>query len=97
MKLLHLTFHFEYEDRIEEILDRHEILNFVRYPMIEGKDRDGKHYGSQVYPGNTTVVQAQVEDETIDQLMNDLKNLKESKETLQHLEALILPIENRLA
>jgi len=96
MKFLHLTFHFEYGDRIEEILDRHEIKNFVRYPMIEAKDRDGKHYGSQVYPGNTTVVQAQVQDETVEELMSDLKEFKESKETHRHLEALILPIESRL-
>lgn len=97
MKLLHLTFHFEYEEQVEVIFDDHSIENYVRFSMMDGKDRDGKHFGSQVYPGNSTVIQAQVQEESVDQLMNDLKKLKESRETLQHLEALILPIENRLA
>jgi hypothetical protein len=96
MKFMHITFHFEYADYIEEILDAHEIENFVRYPMREGKDRDGKHYGTQVFPGNTTVIQAQVPDEQVEQLLADLKAFREERSSRQHLEALVLPIEKKL-
>lgn len=97
MKFLHLTFHFEYEEPIEEILDDHGIEDYVRYPMMEGKDSDGKHYGTQVYPGNTSVVQAQVSPDDVEALLADLKEFKDAKESHHHLEALILPIDARLS
>ncbi|MCF8110584.1 MAG: hypothetical protein K9J85_03755 [Desulfobacteraceae bacterium] len=96
MKFVHITFHFEYAEEIEKILDRHRVENFVRYPMLEGKDRDGKHYGSQVYPGSTTVVQAQVPEDSLDDVMEDLKAFREEKTAHRHLEAVVIPIEKRL-
>lgn len=96
MKFMHITFHFEYSDEIEQILDYHGIENLVRYPMREGKDSDGKHYGTQVYPGSTTVVQAQVPDDIVEALLKDLKTFREKKASHRHLEALVLPVEKKL-
>lgn len=96
MKFLHITFHFEYSENVEAILDRHGISDFIRIPMIEGKDRDGKHYGDQVFPGNTSVVQAQVPEEALEDLLADLKAFKEEKESHYHLQALVLPVERLL-
>lgn len=96
MKFMHITFHFEYSDKIEQILDRHEIENFVRYPMLEGKDSEGKHYGTQVFPGSTTVVQAQVPEDRLEDLMGDLNAFRKEKTSQKHLEAVVLPIERRL-
>lgn len=96
MKFMHITFHFEYSDQVEKILDKHEIENFVRYPMREGKDRDGKHYGTQVYPGSTTVIQAQVPEDRLDAVMEDLKAFREGKNSRRHVEALVIHIERRL-
>jgi hypothetical protein len=96
MKFMHITFHFEYGDEIEKILDRNQIENFVRYTMCEGRDRDGKHYGTQVYPGSTTVVQAQVPDEKLEQMLGDLRDFRDQKTAHSHLEAVVLPIERLL-
>jgi hypothetical protein len=96
MKLLHLTFHFEYGERIEAILDRHEIRDYVRLPMMEGKDLEGKHYGSQVFPGSTSVVQAQVPEDKVEGVFEDLRAFKEERRSHRHLEALLLPVEARL-
>ncbi len=96
MKLLHISFRFEYLEMIERILDRHELTDFVRYPMIHGRDSDGKHYGSQVFPGNMIVVQAQVPPERIDALLGDLQIFREEKPAHRHLQALVLPVEQRL-
>jgi O-acetylhomoserine/O-acetylserine sulfhydrylase-like pyridoxal-dependent enzyme len=96
MKLVQITVHFEFADAIAEILDRHEVVNYVRYPMMEGRDRDGRHYGSQVFPGNTTVVAAQVPDERVDRLLGDLATFRDARHSHGHLEALVLPIERRL-
>jgi hypothetical protein len=96
VKLLQVSFHFEYADVIEEILDRHRIGDFVRYPRVEGADRDGKHFGTQVYPGQVAVVQAQVPEAGLDALLDDLRAFRDSKKAHLHLEALVLPIERKL-
>lgn len=96
MKLLHITFHFEFSENVEAILDRHGISDFVRIPMVEGRDRDGKHYGDQVFPGNVSFVQAQVAEDVLEDLLADLKAFKEEKESHRHLQALVLPVERRL-
>jgi hypothetical protein len=96
MKLVTIIFHFEYTNIIEAILDRHGIANYVRHPMIEGKDSDGKHFGTQVFPGNSSVVQAQVPEASLDPLFKDLTDFRASKPAHQHLQALVLPIERHL-
>lgn len=96
MKLLHITFHFEYWESIEVILDRNGISDFVRIPMVEGKDLNGKHYGDQIFPGNSSIVQAQVTEEVLGNLLADLQAFKEEKDSHRHLQALVLPVERRL-
>ncbi len=96
MKLLHLAVHFELADAVTEILDRHQIGNYVRYPMIEGQDCEGKHFGTQVFPGNITVLEAQIPEELVDSLFEDLLSFQHEKKTHAHLEALLLPIERTL-
>lgn len=96
MKLLHITFHFEYAESIEEILDRYGVCDFVRYSAVDGADRDGKHFGSQVYPGSVTVVQAQVAEKDLGEVLADLRAFRDLRKAHAHLEALVLPIEQRL-
>ena len=96
MKLLHLSFHFEYAETIEPLLDRHGIGDYARYSMVEGKDGDGKHFGTQVFPGNVTVIQAQVPDEKVEALLKDLQAFRRAKDAHRHLQALILPVERSL-
>ncbi|GEM_PF-615130 len=96
MKLLHLTFHFEYREAIEKILDEQGVQNYVVYPMMEGKDIDGKHFGSKIHPGNVSVIEAQVEEDQIEQLFEKLSEFKHAKRSRYHLEALILPIERKI-
>lgn len=96
MKLLHLTFRHEFSDAVERILDRHEITDYVRHPMIQGRDRDGKHAGSKVHPGNITLVQALVEDDRVSNLLETLKGFQEEKPSHAHLRAAVVPVEERL-
>jgi len=96
VKLVHITYHFEFSDLIEKILDRNGIQNFVRSPMVEGKDSEGKHFGTQVFPGNTAMVQAQVQDDKVPRLLKELERFRSLKPSHQHLQAVVLPIEQRL-
>jgi hypothetical protein len=96
MKFLHLTYHFEYAEAIEDIMDQHDIENFTRYSMMEGRDSEGKHFGTQVYPGNVSVVQAQVPEKILDELMKSLRDFRDARDSHEHLEAVVLPIDRRL-
>ena len=96
MKLLHLTFHHEFSDAVERILDRHEVSDFVLHPMLQGRDRDGKHYGSKVHPGNITLVQALVEDERIPDLLEEVNAFRDEKSSHAHLRAAVIPVERQV-
>lgn len=96
MKLVAVTFHFEYTDAVEAILDRHGIADYVRFPMIEGKDAEGKHFGSQVFPGNSSVVHAQVPEDALDAFLDALARFRDAKPAHRHLQAVVLPIERRI-
>lgn len=97
MKLIQIHYHFEFSDAVEDILERRKIKHFVRYPMVESKDRDGKHYGSKVFPGSSAVVQALVPDEDVDTLLQALKDFQQSEDSHRHLTAVVLPVETLLA
>ena len=97
MKLVQVSFHFEYADSIDRIVEGRDVKHYVRYPQIVGYDREGKHDGSQVFPGNTAVVQAIVEDDAVDGLLEDLARFREAKRAHWHLEAIVLPVERRLS
>ena len=92
MKLLHLTFRFEFAEAIGRILDRHDIEDFVRYPMIEGRDCDGKHFGTQVFPGNMTAIHAHVPDERLSGLMEELRKFRKARIAHEHLRAVVLDV-----
>ncbi len=96
MKLLMITCHFEFGQQIVEILDRHELRDYAQFSMIEGRDHHGKHFGSQVFPGNLTALHAQVPEETVDALLDDLKEFRQRREAHRHVQALVLPVERRL-
>lgn len=94
--LLQINVHFEYGEAIERLLDRHGVEQYVRFPMMEGRDHEGKHFGTQAFPGNVTVVQAQVMADRLDALLSDLRAFRDQKPAHRHLQAVAWPIERRL-
>lgn len=96
MKLVHISFRFEYTEDVDLILQENQVADFVLYPMIQGKGQDGKHFGTQVFPGNFSVVQAAVEDQQVEGLLNDLQKFRQSKKSHEHLRAWVLPVEQEL-
>lgn len=96
MKFIHITFRFEYMDRVDQILEDHGVDNYVRHPMVQGKGIDGKHYGSKVFPGNFTVVQAVVPGDKVERLLADLEAFGKSKAAHHHLRAYVLPVESMI-
>jgi len=93
MKLVQISFHFEYADRIEALLEQHEVPHFIRHPRVQGLDVDGRQYGSKVFPGHMMVIQARLDDDRIEPLLETLEEFRTDKTSHAHLEALVLPVE----
>ncbi len=96
MKMVHIIFHFEYAEALERLVDSHGITEYVRYSMIESRDLDGKHFGTQVHPGSGTVMQVVTADDRVEPLLADLAAFRQQKPAHRHLQALVVPIERRL-
>lgn len=96
MKRVRIVFQFQYADALERLLDAHEIVHWTRAPMIEGRDADGKHEGSQAFPGNVTVVEAMLEEDGVEPLFDDLRRFRDEKPAHRHLTAAVLPVERVL-
>jgi hypothetical protein len=96
MKLVQLTFQFQYIEIIEELFRRHRIENMAIHPMIEGWDLAGKHDGSQAFPGRLTMLQAEVPEERLEILLENLARFRQQKKAHYHLRALVLPVERYL-
>jgi hypothetical protein len=97
MKLVQVNFHFEYSDVIDDIVENNGVTQYVRHPRIVGYDSEGKHDGTQVFPGNTAVIQALVEDDRVDALLTKLAHFRAEKRAHQHLEAFVMPVERQLS
>ncbi|MDX1631340.1 MAG: hypothetical protein R3234_05745 [Thermoanaerobaculia bacterium] len=96
MKLLHLTFQVQYTEPVEEILGEQGLEAWARTGRIAGRDGDGRHEGSQAFPGSLTVIQAQVPDGRVDQVLTALEEFRREKRAHHHLEALVLPVERKI-
>ncbi|WP_028574071.1 PG0541 family transporter-associated protein [Desulfonatronovibrio hydrogenovorans] len=96
MKLVQISFRFEYTDVIEAILDECDVQDYIRYPMVEGKGSDGKHFGTQVFPGSFTVVQARVDNEEIEGLLKTLQAFRLEKKAHHHVRAMVIAVEDGL-
>jgi hypothetical protein len=96
VKLVQVSFHFEYTDEIEQILDRHHLEHWVRHQRIEGRDVEGKHSGTQAFPGNISVVETRVDDERLEALLDDLRSFRDERRAHRHVDALVLPVERSL-
>ena len=96
MKLVIISYRFEFSDKIEFFLEKHNIGNFVRLSRVEASDADGKHYGTKVYPSHGSVVQAQVPEKQLKEFLTDLETFKHEEDSHKHLSALVLPVENQV-
>ncbi len=96
MYLVQITFHFEFWEKIEAILDERQTGWYVRFPSVQGKDRDGKHANTQVFPGSLSVVQVLTEDGDLDGLLERLDGFRGERQAHRHLETIVLPVIRRL-
>lgn len=96
IKLLHVTFQVQYTDHVEAILADCGLDRWARHHRVYGRDADGRHEGSQAFPGHVTAIQAQVPEERVECVLDALEEFRRAKRVHRHLEALVLPVERRI-
>jgi hypothetical protein len=94
MKMVHLTVHFEYAERIQALLDERGVQDYALHDLAKGRDCDGKHQGSQVFPGNLACFLVLVDEDALQGVLDALRDFKERKEAHRHLRAAVLPVED---
>jgi hypothetical protein len=96
MKLVHITFQEQYTEAVEGILGHLEVASWVRHRRVDGRDLDGRHEGSQAFPGAVTVIEVRMRDEVVGELLERLEAYRTAKRVHRHLEALVLPVERMI-
>ena len=93
MKFVHITVHFEFSEEIEDCLSRQGVQDYVCYPKAIGSDLEGKHDGTQVFPGHFTVYQLLAVEERISGLLEELRSFKQANHAHEHIRAAVMPVE----
>jgi hypothetical protein len=96
MKLLHVTLQFQYAEEIEGLLAERGVVDLVRHPRVAGRDRDGRHDGSQAFPGHMAAIQAFVPEGQVAPLLEDLRAFRDAKPAHAHLRAAVLSVDETL-
>ncbi|MFW5733784.1 MAG: PG0541 family transporter-associated protein [Oceanidesulfovibrio sp.] len=96
MKLVMVSYRFEYNEPMERILGSHGLRDYIRISQAQGSDQDGKHDGSKIYPGHMAQVWAQVQDDDVDDLLRDIEEFKNDKQSHEHVTALVLGVEKSI-
>lgn len=94
MKLVQITFQVQYTDQIGEILRAIEPARWVTHSRVAGRDSDGRHEGSQAFPGSLALAQAVLPNDAVTGLLEALRTFREEKRAHRHLQAVVLPVED---
>jgi nitrogen regulatory protein PII len=82
MKAVFISYNQALSERITDILDINDIRGFTKWALTEGRGSvDGEpHYGSHAWPSMNASVLTIVDDEKVDVILNELRELdKETK------------------
>ena len=77
MKMVMISYNSAINSEIMEVLDKCGIANYTKWAQVHGKGKtSGPHLGSEVWPGENSVIFAAVEDKDIEGLLKGIKNLR---------------------
>lgn len=96
LKLLHCTVQYQYVDEVDDILVEHEVGDYVRHPMVQGRDADGRHRGDKVFPGNIAEFWALVPANRMPRLLEALRAFRDSSRAHAHLRAAVVSLDQVL-
>ncbi|MCK6545198.1 hypothetical protein L6R52_04965 [Myxococcota bacterium] len=81
-------------DRVEEVLDRHQVGGFTELPEAFGEGPSGKKLASRLHPGSNAVIFCVVDEALVPGLKQALVELRTSATAPVKLHVAILPVED---
>ncbi len=77
MKMVMISYNSAIESEVSELLENCRVKNFTRWNKVQGKGKmSGAHLGTDVWPGENSVIFVAVEDEKVNNLLSYMKRLR---------------------
>ena len=86
MKSIFISFHAQYAERIEGLLENAGVKEYIEIPKALGGDTTGKYFDSQIWPGYySAIFMFALDDELAEEVFNNLTEFKEEREAHKHM------------
>lgn len=94
MKALFISYNQALTERINKLLDDHEVRGFTRWGLTEGRGSDTgePHYGTHTWPAMNTSIMAVMTDDKVEPLLVELRKIDAQTE-MQGCRAFVWNIE----
>ena len=93
MKMVMISYNSAIESEVMDIFKKCDIENYTKWTQVQGKGKtSGPHLGSEVWPGENSVIFTAIEDEKKEALLEYIKKLR-VKLGKEGVKAFVLPIE----
>ena len=77
MKMVMISYNSAINSEIMEVLDKCGIANYTKWAQVHGKGKtSGPHLGSEVWPGENSVILTAIEDNKAEDLLKCVKELR---------------------
>ena len=93
MKMAMISYNSAINSEIMEALEKCGIENYTKWTQVHGKGKaSGPHFGSDVWPGENSVILAAIEDEKKEELLECIEKLR-VKLGKEGVKAFVWPLE----
>ena len=77
MKMAMISYNSAINSEIMDVLKKCDIENYTKWAQVHGKGKaSGPHFGSEIWPGENSVIFSAVEDKKIKDLLSCIKDLR---------------------
>ena len=77
MQMLMISFNRAISSEVMEILEKSGITGYTRWNQVQGKGKtSGSHFGTEVWPGENSVIFASAEDNQAETILLEVKDLR---------------------
>ena len=77
MKMVMISYNSAIDSEVIDVLEKCGIENYTRWTRVQGKGRtSGRHFGSEIWPGENSVIFVAIEDKKSEDLLKCIKDLR---------------------
>ena len=78
MKMVMISYNSAINSEVMEVLERRAVGSYTKWIQVQGKgETSGSHFGSEVWPGENSVLMIAIDDNEKDKLIEGIKELRQ--------------------